>query len=210
MFLRLRFRRPSPRVAVTIVGVAALTSASAIMANAAFSQVGARPGATLDQTTPAIDDRPAYDWTAKPLADSITVASVAAANGALPFAAVLPASAGPPARIYVSDPATTPHDALQLAAAYNDPKYGVFQVFEQPNGITESALEAWATSCNTCSHQEVATVGSTQVLILASPGHGISFSWLRNGVLRTIMGPELSLSRTEGLALVSDIVDHGG
>jgi hypothetical protein len=192
-----------------LVAVVALVTSGAVIAHGAFVRGGVAPTAKLDQTTPATDDRPAYDWAARPLADSIIVPSLGDANKLLPFPAVLPASSRP-ARIFISDPARTPRSSVELAATYDDPHFGVFQIFEQPVGITESALEAWATNCNTCSQQEVATVGATHVLILSSPGHGISFSWLRSGVLRTIMGPEQSFTRSDGLALVSDIVARGG
>ena len=202
--LPIRSRRSSVRVVAALVAVAALASSAAVIAHGAFSRAGVSPTARLDQTTPAIDDRPAYDWSARPLSDSISVTGLGDANKVLPFQAVLPASASP-VRIFVSDPSRTPRQSLEMAATYDDPHYGVFQIFEQPVGISESELEAWATNCNTCSHQEFATVGSLHVLILSSPGHGISFSWLRSGVLRTIMGPEQSFTRSDGLALISEI-----
>jgi hypothetical protein len=200
--------RLSGRLIVALVAVAALVSSGAVIAHGAFVRAGVSPTAKLDQATPAIDDRPAYDWAARPLADSIVVTGLADANKLLPFEAVLPASARP-VRIFLSDPARTPRGSIEMAATFDDPHYGVFQLFEQPVGISESALEAWATNCNTCSLQEVATVGSAHVLILSSPGHGISFTWLKGGVLRTIMGPEQSFTRSDGLALVSDIVSRG-
>ena len=155
------------------------------------------------------DDRPAYDWTASPLADSVSVSSLGAANGLLPFTAVLPSTSSPTA-LYVTNPATTPKDQLELAAVYNDPKFGPFQLFEQPVGMTEGGLEAWASNCNTCTTQQLASIGDRHILILASPGHGVSFSWLKGELLETVIGPDETFSRGSGLAVASNMITQGG
>ena len=181
---------------------ALLLAIGGIVAATAFS-AGSAPAAKLDTTAKAVDDRPAYDWNAPPLADGVIVPDVAAARAHLPFAPAVPGNAATPSHVYVSDPAHSPRSEQAFAAVVRDSKYGLFQVLEQQTAMTEDQLEAWAQDCNTCTVQQVATLGQRHFLILASPGHGLAISWLTGTTLHTIMGPNDTFTEANALALAS-------
>jgi hypothetical protein len=183
--------------------VALLLAVGGIVAATAFSAGSAVPAAKLDTTVKPVDDRPAYDWNAPPLADGVVVPDVAAARAHLPFAPSVPGNAAAPSRVYVSDPSRSPRSEQAFAAVVRDPKYGLFQVLEQQTAMTEDQLEAWAQDCNTCTVQQVATFGQRHFLILASPGHGLAISWLTGTTLHTIIGPEETLTEANALALAA-------
>ena len=90
-----------------------------------------------------------------------------------------------------------------FAAIVRDPKYGLFQVLEQQTVMTEDQLDGWAETCNTCTIQQVASLGQRRFLILASPGHGLAISWLTGTTLHTIIGPNETLTEANALALAS-------
>jgi len=182
---------------------ALLLAVGGIVAAAALSAGSATPAARLDTSASAVDDRPAYDWNAPPLAGGVVVPDVAAAKARLPFAPSVPGNATTPSRVYVSDPARSAPSEQAFAAVVRDPKYGLFQVLEQQTSMTEDQLEAWAQSCNTCTIQQVATLGQRRFLILASPGHGLAISWLTGTTLHTIIGPNETLTEANALALAS-------
>ena len=207
--MRKRISLDRRSIIIAALTVAALGVGGAMSQAALSEDEPASPAAVLDTTVPPVDDRPAYDWTAVPLADSVGVPELSAANDLLPFKAVLPAASSPTA-LYLANPVTTSKDQRQLVAVYKDPKLGLFQIFEQPVGMSQEGLEAWAKNCNTCSTQEVATLGDRRVLIVGSPGHGVSFSWLRGDVLQTVIGPNDTFTRESGLAVVSDMIAQGG
>jgi hypothetical protein len=180
-----------------------LLSIGGIVAATAFSAGSATPAAKLDTTAKPVDDRPAYDWNAAPLGDGILVPDVAAARAHLPFTPSVPGNAAAPSRVYVSDPARSPRSEQAFAAVVRDSKYGLFQVLEQQTAMTEDQLESWAETCNTCTIQQVASVGSRRFLILASPDHGLAISWLTGTMLHTIIGPNETLTEANALALAS-------
>jgi hypothetical protein len=168
------------------------------------------PAATVDTNATPTDDRPPYDWNAPPMgANGIAVPDVEAAASALPFTAAVPSISAAPTAVYVSDPAQVPPGQGAFAAIVKDSKYGVFQVLENTTGMTEDQLEAWATVCNTCSVQKVISVGATHFLILGS-SHGLSISWLANGLLYTIQGPEDTFTETNATALAANLAAANG
>jgi hypothetical protein len=182
---------------------ALLLAVGGTVAATAFSAGSATPAAKLDTSASPVDDRPAYDWNAPPLADGVVVPDVAAAKAHLPFAPSVPGNAAAPSRVYVSDPSRSPRSEQAFAAIVRDPKYGLFQVLEQQTVMTEDQLEAWAETCNTCTIQQVASLGQRRFLILASPGHGLAISWLTGTTLHTIIGPNETLTQANALALAS-------
>jgi hypothetical protein len=182
---------------------ALLLAVGGTVAATAFSAGSATPAAKLDTTSAPVDDRPAYDWNAPPLAAGIVVPDVAAARTHLSFAPSVPGNAAAPSRVYVSDPSRSPRSEQAFAAIVRDPKYGLFQVLEQQTVMTEDQLEAWAETCNTCTIQQVASLGQRRFLILASPGHGLAISWLTGTTLHTIIGPNETLTQANALALAS-------
>jgi len=188
----------------------ALLAAGVVLSTTAFRNSALpSPGWTLDTTSAPVDDRPAYDWNASPIQGGLSVASVTDAQTKLPFAPALPTNAAAPSKIYVTSPSATPSTEQGFAAVVDDPKYGIFQVFEQQSPMTEAQLEAWAVNCNTCTLQKVVTVGSQHFLIMASPGHGLSISWLTGVDLHTIMGPEQTFTEANALALASNTASSG-
>jgi len=182
---------------------ALLLAVGGTVAATAFSAGSATPAAKLDTTAWSVDDRPAYDWNAPPLADGVVVPDVAAAKAHLPFAPSVPGNAAAPSRVYVSDPSRSPRSEQAFAAIVRDPKYGLFQVLEQQTVMTEDQLDGWAETCNTCTIQQVASLGQRRFLILASPGHGLAISWLTATTLHTIIGPNETLTEANALALAS-------
>jgi hypothetical protein len=76
-------------------------------------------------------------------------------------------------------------------------------VLEQQTAMTEDQLEAWAQDCNTCTIQQVASLGQRHFLILASPGHGLAISWLTGTTLHTIIGPNETFTEANALTLAS-------
>jgi hypothetical protein len=185
------------------VTAALVLAVGGTVAATAFSAGSATPTAKLDTSAAPVDDRPAYDWNAPPLAGGVLVPDVAAAKAHLPFAPSVPSNAAAPSRVYVSDPARSAPSEQSFAAVVRDPKYGLFQVLEQQTAMTEDQLEAWATTCNTCTIQQVASLGQRHFLILASPGHGLAISWLTGTTLHTIIGPNETLTEANALALAS-------
>jgi hypothetical protein len=183
---------------------ALLLTIGGIVAATALSAGSASPAAKLDTTAKPVDDRPAYDWDAPPLAGGVQVPDVASAKARLPFAPSVPSNAAAPSRVYVSDRADSAPSEQAFAAVVHDPHYGLFQVLEQQTAMTEDQLEAWAQTCNTCSIQQVATLGQRHYLILASPGHGLAVSWLTGTTLHTIIGPNETLTEANALALASE------
>jgi hypothetical protein len=182
---------------------ALLLTIGGIVAATALSAGSATPTAKLDTSAVPVDDRPAYDWNAPPLVGGVQVPDVAAAKARLPFAPSVPSNAAAPSRVYVSDRAHSAPSEQAFAAVVRDPKYGPFQVLEQQTAMTEDQLEAWATTCNTCTIQQVAILGQRHFLILASPGHGLAISWLTGTTLHTIIGPNETLTEANALALAS-------
>jgi hypothetical protein len=180
-----------------------LLAAGGTVAATAFSAGSATRAAKLDTTASPRDDRPAYDWSAPPLAAGIVVPDVAAARSHLAFTPSVPSNAAAPSRVYVSDPARSPRSEQAFAAVVRDPKYGLFQVLEQQTAMTEDQLEAWAATCNTCTIQQVASVGQRHFLVLASPDHGLAISWLTGTTLHTIIGPNETFTEANALALAS-------
>lgn len=174
-----------------------------VAAATAFSAGSASPAAKLDTTAKAVDDRPAYDWNAPPLADGVVVPDVATAKAHLPFTPSVPGNAAAPNRVYVSDPSRSPRSEQAFAAVVRDPKYGLFEVLEQQTAMTEDQLEAWAQDCNTCTIQQVASLGQRHFLILASPGHGLAISWLTGTTLHTIIGPNETFTEANAFMLAS-------
>lgn len=206
-----RLRQKRYRV-VAAFGLA-IIAALGILSSTAFTSSSspyASPGATLDTTAPPVDDRPAYDWNASPMPQGIAVTSLANARASLPFAPTLPTNAAAPTSMYVTDPTKGDTGEQGFAAVINDPKYGLFRVFQQQTPMTEAQLEAWAQECNTCTVQKVATVGTQHFLILSSPGHGLAISWLTGSTLNTIMGPEQTFSEADALNLAVNTPASGG
>lgn len=195
------------RYAIVAASVVAPLAVAGVLVTTAFSGSSSpqpSPAATVDTTVAPTDDRPPYDWNASPMPGGIPVASIASAGASLPFGPALPTNAAAPTAMYVTDPSKTVSTEQGFAAVVNDPKYGLFQLFEQQSPMTEDQLEAWAQECNTCSLQKVAVVGTQHFLILASPGHGLAISWLTGSILNTIMGPEQTFSEADALSLASN------
>jgi hypothetical protein len=180
-----------------------LLAVGGAVAATAFSAGSATPAAKLDTTAKPVDDRPAYDWNAPPLADGVVVPDLPTAKARLPFTPTVPGNAAAPSRLYVSDPSRSPRSEQAFAAVVRDPKYGLFQVLEQQTAMTEDQLEAWAEICNTCTTQQVATLGPRHYLILASAGHGLAISWLTGTTLHTIIGPDETFTEANALALAA-------
>ena len=185
------------------VTAALVLAVGGTVAATAFPAGSATPTAKLNTSAAPVDDRPAYDWNAPPLAGGVLVPDVAAAKAHLPFAPSVPSNTAAPSRLYVSDPARSAPSEQSFAAVVRDPKYGLFQVLEQQTAMTEDQLEAWAATCNTCTIQQVASLGQRHFLILASPGHGLAISWLTGTTLHTIIGPNETLTEANALALAS-------
>lgn len=206
-----RLRRNRYRAAAAF-GLAIL-AAVGILSSTAFtssSSPHASPEATLDTTAPPVDDRPAYDWNTSPMPQGIAVTSLANARASLPFAPTLPTNAAAPTSMFVTDPSNGDTGEQGFAAVVHDPKYGLFQLFQQQTPMSEAQLEAWARECNTCTVQKVAVVGTQHFLILSSPGHGLAISWLTGSLLHTIMGPEQDFSEADALNLATNTPASGG
>ena len=191
-------------------GAAALATGGVLATTAFTSSTYPSPGYTVDTTSPHVDSRPPYDWSAPPMQGGISVASLADAQAKLPFTPAFPTDAAAPSSIYVTSPTETVSSEQGFAAVVHDPTYGLFQVFEQQSPMTEAQLEAWAVECNTCTVQKVATVGSQHYLILASPGHGLAISWLTGSDLHTIMGPEQTFTEADALDLATNTSSSTG
>jgi hypothetical protein len=205
-----RFPRGTRRKRV--VAVTALVVSVAAGAGAWSGTTSGSHPARSKATTSAPADEGPYDWAANPLANSIRVSGTTAANHDLPFSAVLPSTTDPTG-LWVADPAQTLPDELQLAANFNDPRYGLFQVSEKKSTLTEPGLEQWATTCTSCSIKKVVSIGDQRVLVMGTPDRGLGVSWLRgnaSGVLTIIQGPYGTFTERSALDLASDIINRGG
>lgn len=198
----IRQRRFAVGMALLLGGV--VFAAGVVVTGGLSASPPSTPTATLDTSATPTDDRPPYDWSAPPIQDGLPAATLSAAQAGLKFTPKLPSVSVPPTAMYVSDPALSVPTELGFAAVVHDPKFGLFQVLEQPTIMTESQLEAWAQACNTCSIQKVVTAGQRHYLILASPGHGLAISWLSGATLYTIIGPEQTLTEANAVTLASN------
>jgi len=167
-------------------------------------QVLTSPAATLltDEAPPSESFR--YDWNANPFdgyGPSKRVSSAEAAASAVGIPTSLPVKTlGTPSGIYITDPAATKADSLEVVATWTKTALGPIQMFELTNNMTQAQLEGLVTSCTACSDARTVKLpdGAANGIALAAPGRTTAIHWLRHGVLYTIMGSYESVT-TEDL-----------
>jgi len=180
--------------AVLVIGLVAVMSVSACIAGG-----GDRPAA------------PATNWNA-PLADGITVPSVAAAQALVRFRVIAPAF-GAPALIQVDDPALgMPESERTVAFVFHLAGYGIVVVEESEQGGW--TLARFRDRANTPVAQgpspsgpnvypfQMVPVRQTEGLLARSGGEGsiTSIMWIEKSTLFRILGPSITPEQVQALA----------
>ena len=133
------------------------------------------------------------------------VASSQAGAAALNFQPLVPGVANP--RIMVNDSAV-PLDVRGIAYAYNDPKYGTFDVLEQPAETTESDLEGLVQYNNDPDNPgtqfTVETLADGRTAVLEEGAVTVSLRWIQQGIDTTIVGPTGSFSASDAITIAGE------
>jgi hypothetical protein len=177
---------------IMTVGRRQLAFASAVLLVALGAGFGARQLASSNAATAAANipqsSGPNADFD-HPFADGTAVSDLSTAASRLSFKPVLPTSVGSPLRIEIHADATPAQQAVGLS--FNS-KLGHFIVTENPSTMSQTELEALATSCDPAAGCE----GTWKVISLDDGTHALAIDssksvgvmWLRNGVQYDVYG----------------------
>jgi hypothetical protein len=195
-------------LAMTACGHGAVTGEGSV--GGATTVVSGGGGSTPQVVTVVPDKGEPSDWGATSFDGMSRVATNAPPTAAtLPFAAVVPASAGTPAAVYISHPQHTASGWSIVTLTYNSSSpYGVFRVIEEkypPGTVEPSYAQQIAAACTACSSALLVSIGSDQAAVLVTPDvSGVAF--LDGGTFEVkVMGPPATFSPAAAIRVATQI-----
>jgi hypothetical protein len=185
-------------------GGAARDSARPAGATPAAVTTTVPPTTTSSSAVPPIDPAPPIQFSATNL-DGFTAVVRHALPGPgahLPYRLALPAVAHTPAAVFVSNPDTLPKPRV-IAQYPSSSPFGTFWIQQDnPPDVDQSFIESVAANCISCDdHRLVQVAPGIEGALLAGPYGPTSVTWLENGLLFVVIGPQETFSSKLAIAI---------